>query len=124
MRLHRAVGVLLRAWRGGRSHYGAPPVGSTVYEGLRDLEIADTEGDWIGVRDWVPKPSTLDSEDYGAWVNSDRVLAWDGRAVWVAYVQHWRGDDEPEPYRWVSAGRDGYGIEGITHWQPLPEVPS
>lgn len=42
---------------------------------------------------------------------------------YTAEMHDWRidPDDEPNP-KWVMAGRDGYTIDDVTGWMPLPEA--
>lgn len=69
--------------------------------------------EWIACNDRLPdlNDDLLPSSDY--------VLATDGKGQWVAYIV---GFDD-EPIRWKEKGRDGYSLENITHWQPLPSLP-
>lgn len=120
-RLERAARAAVSAWGHGRG-FGAPPMGSAVYDVLRELDTALRASDWIRCRVALPEPSSDPDNDYGAWVNSKRVLAWADGKAWTAYVQHWP-KDEGGP-RWIQSGRDGYDLEGVTHWQPLPDGPS
>lgn len=32
-------------------------------------------------------------------------------------------DDPPGCEQWKQFGRDGYDIDGVTHWMPLPPMP-
>lgn len=82
-----------------REWFGAPSTGTALADALTEL-------DWTRASVALPARST--------WV-----LAWDGFDVWVAFVQYW-ADGDPV---WKMAGRDGYGLEGVTHWQPLPHGP-
>ena len=69
-----------------------------------DPPMADNE---IG---WYPSPSRL-------------VLAWNGDLVFVAYlIKYDPKDDTPDA--WQQYGRDGYYLNKVTHWQPLPEGPA
>jgi len=52
---------------------------------------------------------------------SEIVLCTDGKEIWVAYYQI--DHDEADWSKWVQRGRDGYTLENITHWMPLPEKP-
>ena len=108
-KLRIAVDVLLQAWHRG---HGAPPMGSTVYHGLRDVEMATMEGEWTRASVALPKVDSMGT--------SGLVLVWDGVAVWVAYVERWAEDDG---WQWRQAGRDSYELDGVTHWQPLPDRP-
>ena len=61
-------------------------------------------------------------EDYGSFFHSEDVLVTDGKQVWAAYLQTW--ENEEYPAVWKMKGRDGYDIEGVTHWMPMPETPA
>lgn len=79
--------------------------------------------EWLDIRDAEPP---LDGDDYGAWIESREVLAVARGRVHIARLARDRRDDGPglEPgRRWVLQGRDGYYLEGVTHWQALPEPP-
>ena len=69
---------------------------------------------WIRVGDSLPHVE----EDGG---RSDCVLATDGRSVQVCYLQTY---DYDWPLCWKQYGRDYYDFDNVTHWQPLPEMPT
>jgi len=72
---------------------------------------------WIRVGDSLPHVE----EDGGL---SDCVLATDGRSVQVCYLQAPYDDDDVWPSCWKVFGRDFYDFDDVTHWQPLPEMPT
>jgi hypothetical protein len=72
--------------------------------------------------EWIPcdqRPPV--KEDYGDSFHSEEVLFTDGKRRWSGYLQTW-ADEEYEP-TWKMAGPDGYNVENVTHWMPLPELP-
>jgi len=75
---------------------------------------------------WLPYPQNIppnDPEgDYGAWIQSERVLFTNGETVDLGYLMTWKDDEYPP--QWKYEGCDGYSFDGIvTHWMPLPELP-
>ena len=83
------------------------------------------ENKWISVEKALPLP--LASELY--WYDFPRsypVLLTDGKHTYLGRSRicldrefHEFGEC-PE---WVQAGPDGYLVQNITHWMPLPELP-
>lgn len=76
------------------------------------------------VSTWIPVTSRLpEMTDFEV---SEQVLFTDGveRYVGKYYsdADDWTPEDEQRP-RWIISGRDGYEVEGVTHWQPLPALP-
>lgn len=61
-------------------------------------------------------------EDFGCFRHSVDVLVTDGRRQWVGYLQTWDGEEYPPA--WKMKGPDGWDIDGVTHWMPLPELPA
>lgn len=61
-------------------------------------------------------------EDYGDFFESADVLFTDGKEYWTGRLQTWR-DEEYAP-SWKMKGRDGYTVDGVTHWMPLPPLPA
>ena len=83
------------------------------------FDAKDSEG-------YLPK----DEDDYGSFIHSQRVLiAVKGRLsweTWVGYLQTWTEGEDSEQWprrMWKLSGRDGYTLEGVTHWAELPEPP-
>ena len=74
-------------------------------------------GTWVPIDKALPK----EGEDYGAFLRSVDVLTTDGHRVYVAYLQTWEDDEYPAV--WKMIGRDGYTLDNITHWMPLPTLP-
>ncbi len=77
---------------------------------------------WRDVATALPLPRTGSVVDYGSWCESAWVLAWDGREVYKACVQHWEND----PPAWHLDGSSAVfdpPLKGITHWMPLPNGP-
>ena len=72
---------------------------------------------WILCLDELPKPE----EDYISFTHSRDVLVYDGKQVRIGHLQVW--EDNEYPPQWRESGRDGYEINGVTHWMPLPEPP-
>ena len=76
---------------------------------------------WKSVKDTFPP-----HRDDG-WNNeTDCVLIFDGRTVFIGYAMKYIKDMEEEEteWRWYLQGRDAYRIENITHWMELPKPPS
>lgn len=65
-----------------------------------------------------PAPLPTDDDFIVYPLQSEKVLCWDGDVWLVGYLEVW---DEGEEI-WKQLGRDGYIIEGVTHWMPLPEA--
>ena len=80
---------------------------------------------------WIKWPATdppLAENEIGWYpAYSKMVLIWNGTQVLVGYLQKWDPKDpDPElwPDSWKQYGRDGYSLNNVTHWQPLPEGPA
>ncbi len=79
---------------------------------------------WIPVTERLPDRFDLDPLA-GCCRDSERVLATNGRQIFVAYWRSWEEDGMGcPPSEWIIVGRDGYDFPGVTHWQPLPEPPT
>lgn len=82
-----------------------------------------------------------DAQKFGTWVDaehqeppmkdslfgmhqSELVLVTDGKMRWLGYLQNWDKEEYPSEWKtWKMSGPDGYNIEGVTHWMPLPHLP-
>jgi hypothetical protein len=71
---------------------------------------------WISVKYSLPK--LIGPDPYCQ--SSESVLVFDGKYVYIGYL--YVLDDEYGP-EWVQFGRDGYKIDNVTHWMPLPKLP-
>jgi len=73
---------------------------------------------------WQPYPETKPSQGdhYPPFTDSEYVLAWDGRRVLQACLRE--HEDSTFYPRWVLVGPDGYYLDGVTHWHPLPKPPA
>ena len=70
---------------------------------------------WIKTTEQLP---ILNINDYPS--TSEPVLVYDGFNIRVAYLSQY--DDSPE---WISNCSEGWNITNIvSHWQPLPPLPS
>lgn len=78
---------------------------------------------WIRVGDSLPPPSTDPARDYGAWTDSEDVLATDGAVIIVARVRYWADPPEDGGPEFIEHGRDGYRARGLTYWASLPSLP-
>ena len=74
------------------------------------------------VNDWTPVDDSLPilKFDMGSG-DSVNVLLTDGTTQWIGYLYQIQGDDEPP--HWKQQGRDGYRLDCVTHWRPLPPLP-
>ena len=77
------------------------------------------DDNWISVEERLPEMHT--SNDIFGHLESDRVLVMSyGRAT-VANLRQYH--DDAFPALWIETGSDGYAMEHVTHWQPLPAMP-
>lgn len=79
---------------------------------------------WVAVADGLPP---LEGEDYGYRRESVEVLAFAGGRIHVArFTAELEDPDEwsPPSSWWILQGRDGYRLDGVTHWAFLPEGPT
>lgn len=76
---------------------------------------------------WHPAIEFPPVEEHSMGIKRSRnVLIFDGKDILIGHAQQmdsYSEDTEPEPVEWVLIGRDGYRIEGITHWTNLPMPP-
>ena len=74
-------------------------------------------GTWIAASEKPPR-----QECYGEFWHSETVIVTDGKDIYMGYWESW---DDPEYYGgWKLQGRDGYTIEGVTHWMYQPSFPN
>lgn len=73
---------------------------------------------------WIAWPETHPpaGEDFGCFRHSEDVLFTDGKKIWTGYLQTW--DDEEYEARWFMSGPDGWTVDNVAHWMPLPELPA
>ena len=76
--------------------------------------------DWVSVKDRMPPGTYL--EKFLDYRYSVTVLATDGIVILTALAQYWT--DNECPTQWKLTGPDSYDFNNVTHWQPLPELPS
>ena len=74
-------------------------------------------GTWVDAESKKPPKS----ECLGDYWYSEPVIVTDGKHQWVGYFQTW--DDTDYLSAWKMSGPDGYRIDGVTHWMPLPPLP-
>jgi hypothetical protein len=60
-------------------------------------------------------------EEFGGVSRSIDVIFTDGKEQWIGYMETWE-NDEYEP-TWKMKGPDGWDVENVTHWMPLPPLP-
>jgi hypothetical protein len=83
---------------------------------VRDEGANVRNSEWIRVGNALPIVSQW-SLPYSA-----EVLATNGKLERVAYLcAPYHEDDAPH---WKVAGRDGYDFPNVTHWRPLPPLPT
>jgi len=80
-------------------------------------KVSDFVVTWIDVE--AEKPARY--KCYGDFWHSEPVLVTDGYHRLVGYFQTWNGGEYIS--RWKLAGPDGYTIDNVTHWAPLPPLP-
>ena len=73
---------------------------------------------WVRVARLLPDMA----EDFGDFCHSEVVLATDGMTRLTAYAVSWLNYEHPT--QWKLTGPDAYDFDNVTHWQPLPELPS
>lgn len=80
-------------------------------------KVPDFVVTWIDVE--AEKPARY--KCYGDFWHSEPVLVTDGYHRLVGYFQTWNGGEYIS--KWKLAGPDGYTIDNVTHWAPLPPLP-
>lgn len=81
------------------------------------MKTEPTIGSWIPAN--LPPPAT---DDDGILFRSEDVLFTDGKKLWVGHLLTWAGNEYPE--QWIMKGPDGWEVDGVTHWMPLPPAPN
>lgn len=80
---------------------------------------------WISVSERLPD---VVPDDFGIHSESAEVLVYrvcpvtGNGGIWIASYKVYPAEDKYGP-KWIEKGIDGYDLEGITHWMPLPEPP-
>lgn len=93
---------------------------TVAVQALLDAEQTATPDAWTHVADALPE--ALD--DFGTFSYSREVLAWSEGRAHLAILQRNYNDNGKRPrVGWKIAGRDGYTLDGVTHWQDAPKGP-
>ena len=75
--------------------------------------------EWIKIEEQEPTTTNIHS----SYAKSENILATDGERVYLGYMLKIGTEDNMSVY-WKVAGPEIYTLEDITHWQPLPKLPS
>lgn len=74
---------------------------------------------WISVYARLPEPDP--GRDYGAWMESREVLVVTESGN-IHIARNWTPVDDDGSHGWVLQGRDGYRLDGVIYWAPLPSL--
>lgn len=75
---------------------------------------------WISAK--TPPPI---KEMYCGFSMSEDVLITDGKYRIVGHYEEWDWDgDDNKQKAWRQFGRDGYSMDGVIAWMPLPDFPT
>ena len=82
---------------------------------------------WHSINSCLPDIDRSDSYfGYDQWIKRSRdvLLCMKNKRRLVGYLQVYNEGDGEFSKSWELAGRDGYRVDDVTHWQELPDPPN
>lgn len=72
---------------------------------------------WISVKDKLP---TVSDGNHWRAVSANVLVFREGGTICVAYLVEY---EDTKELSWYTSDSEGWGLEDVTHWMPLPKPP-